>query len=205
MARLSIQLVEWGVATSALPGQVESGDRHVVLTHSDCALVAAIDGIGHGNEAATAAKEAMSVLEASAEEHLIPLVRRCHDALRSTRGVVLSLASIDFARGLMTWLGVGNVRGVLARAGAPPGTANEVLLLRAGVVGSQLPSLQAAVLPVGAGDTLAFVTDGIGSEFAADLSLIDAPQKSAERILNRHRRGSDDALVLIVRVTGNAP
>jgi phosphoserine phosphatase RsbX len=201
---VSIQPLEWGVATFALPGQVESGDRHVVLTHSDSALVAAIDGIGHGNEAAIAAKEAISVLEASPEEHLIPLVRRCHDALRSTRGVVVSLASIDFARGLMTWLGVGNVQGVLVRAGAPPGTAQEVLLLRAGVVGSQLPPLQAAILPVGAGDTLAFATDGIGNEFADDLCPMDPPQKSAERILNRHRRGSDDALVLVVRLIGNA-
>jgi hypothetical protein len=54
------------------------------------------------------------------------------------RGVVLSLASIDPVHAMMMWLGMGNVHGVLMRAGSKKGTGQEVLLLRAGVVGSQL-------------------------------------------------------------------
>jgi len=49
----------------------------------------------------------------------------------ATRGVVLSLASIDPAHGMMTWLGVGNVQGVLMRANAKNGNGQESLLLRA--------------------------------------------------------------------------
>ena len=40
---------------------------------------------------------------------------RCHDRLRATRGVVMSLASLDQERGILTWLGVGNVAGVVFR------------------------------------------------------------------------------------------
>jgi len=195
-------LVEYGVAKFVLPGQGESGDHHLVCCNQSGILIAAIDGIGHGEEAANAAKAAVSILRAGADEPVISLVQRCHEELRRTRGVVLSLASIDPKRGMMTWAGVGNVQGALMRAGAQKGAVQEVLLLRGGVVGSQLPALQAAVLPVAKGDTLVFVTDGIRGEFAEGLSALEAPQRAADRILERHCRGNDDALALVVRLTG---
>jgi len=195
-------LVEYGVAKFVLPGQGESGDQHLVCCNRSGILIAAIDGIGHGGEAASAAKAAVSILKAGAEEPVISLMQRCHEGLRSTRGVVLSLAFIDQKQGMMTWAGVGNVQGALMRAGAHKGSAQEVLLLRGGVVGSQLPALQAAVLPVANGDTLVFVTDGIRGDFAEGLSSLESPQRAADRMLERYCRGNDDALVLVVRLTG---
>src|SRR5207244_1361781 len=141
-------------------------------------------------------------LKAGADEPVIALLQRCHEGLRATRGVVLSLASIDQGHDMMTWAGVGNVQGALLRAGAQKGSVQEVLLLRGGVVGSQLPALQAAVLPVAKGDTLVFVTDGVRGDFAEGLSALESPQRAADRILERHCRGNDDALVLVVRLSG---
>jgi phosphoserine phosphatase RsbX len=199
---INLPLVEYGVAKSILPGQSESGDRHLVCCGGEGILIAAIDGIGHGEEAANAAEAAISILKARPEEPIISLVESCHQSLRSTRGVVLSLASVDPKHGMMTWLGVGNVQGVLMRAGAQKGSVEEVLLLRGGVVGSQLPALQAAVLPIRKGDTLVFVTDGIRGEFVEGLSALESPQRAADKILKQHGRGDDDALVLVVRLTG---
>jgi negative regulator of sigma-B (phosphoserine phosphatase) len=195
-------LVEYGVAKFVLPGQGESGDRHLVRCGGNGILIAAIDGIGHGEEAAIAAKTAVSILKAGADEPVISLLQLCHEGLRLTRGVVMSLATIDPEHGMMTWLGVGNVQGVLMRAGSKKGTSQEALLLRAGVVGSQLPALQAAVIPVAKGDTLVFVTDGIRGEFAEGLSALESPQRAADKIFKQHCRGNDDALVLVVRLTG---
>jgi phosphoserine phosphatase RsbX len=198
---INAPLVEYGLAKFVLPGQGESGDHHLVRYGRNGILIAAIDGIGHGEEAASAAKTAVSILKAGADEPVISLVERCHEELRSTRGVVLSLASIDPVHGMMTWLGVGNVQGVLMRAGCKkePG---QVLLLRAGVVGSQLPALQAEVLPIAKGDTLVFVTDGIRGEFAEGLSALESLQSTADKVLKQHCRGNDDALVLVARLTG---
>jgi hypothetical protein len=75
-------------------------------------------------------------------------------------------------------------------------------LLRSGVVGSQLPPLQATVLPVAREDTLFFATDGIGGGFAGSLIARENPQRAANRILDHYRSGIDDALVLVVRLTG---
>ena len=46
------RLIEWGVATLALPGEAQSGDRHLVKPVGSTVLVAVVDGLGHGAEAA---------------------------------------------------------------------------------------------------------------------------------------------------------
>ncbi len=203
MDAITASALEWSAAALALPGQSESGDHHVVKSFPDGVLVAAVDGIGHGDEAAAAAKVACAILEAHADEPVIALVQRCHESLRATRGAVMSVASFNVPHGLMTWLGVGNVQGILLRPGIATNLAEESLLLRAGVVGSQLPPLQAAVLPVAPGDILILATDGVSSSFARELTQGQPPQETAQGILARHGKGSDDALVLVARYVGN--
>jgi len=195
--------VEWGVASSALSGQPRSGDHHVVVRFLDGLLIAVLDGVGHGEEAAAASRTASIILEKHAADPVIALVQRCHQALRETRGVVMSVASFNIRHGLMTWLGVGNVGGILLRGGPSFPRVEESLLLRAGVVGAQLPPLQAAVLPVSAGGTLIFTTDGVHNDFALALAHNQQPQKAAEDILERHSKTTDDALVLVARYLGN--
>ena len=193
-------MAEYGVAKFVLLREGESGDQHLVCCNESSILIAAIDGIGHGAEAANAAKAAITVLRNGIGEPIISLVMTCHEKLRATRGVVLSIASIDVRHALMTWLGVGNVHGVVVRAEKK--WTQETLLLRAGVVGDHLPQLQAAVLPVGQGDLLVFATDGIRTDFTGTLSALENPQRAADRILKFFGNGSDDALVLALRITG---
>ena len=205
METIKEPMVEYGVAKFVLPGQDESGDHHLVCCNRNGILIAAIDGIGHGEEAANAAKAAVGLLRSSADEPIISLVERCHEKLRAPRGIVLSLAFIDSENRMMTWLGVGNVQGMLMRGDAKRGNVKESLLLRAGVVGSQLPALQATVLPIVRGDTVFFATDGVRSDFSVTLSARENPQRAADRILGQYRRGNDDALVLVVRLMGISP
>lgn len=200
METIRSPIAEYGVARFVLPGDGESGDQHLVSCNQGGILIAAIDGIGHGAEAANAAKAAITVLRNGIGEPIISLVMTCHERLRATRGVVLSIASVDVRHGLMTWLGVGNVHGVLVRAAKK--STQETLLLRAGVVGDHLPQLQAAVLPVGQGDVLVFATDGIRIGFTGTLSPLENPQRAADRILKAFSNGNDDALVLAMRITG---
>lgn len=191
--------LDWGVAGLPFGGQGRSGDDHLVAPFPDGVLVAAMDGVGHGAEAAQAAGISRQVLEAHPAEPVVDLVRHCHEALRDTRGAVMSLASIDTARRLMSWIGVGNVQGVLLHAGA---SRPEELLLRSGVVGAQLPALQAAAIPIAPGDTLIFATDGIEGGFSRSLGRTGSAQAAAESILTHHGRRTDDALVLVARYLG---
>jgi serine/threonine protein phosphatase PrpC len=195
--------IHWGVATLALEGQRESGDLHLVRPVTDGVLVAVVDGLGHGEEAAAAARIAVDALEQFAEEPPLSLLQRCHVALRGSRGVVMSLARFDAPRSTMTWLGVGNVEGVLHHADWSERSARASLITRGGIVGSEVPAIQAAVIPVGPRDTLVFATDGIGNGFLSDVSVHDQPQRLADQILARHGKGTDDALVLVARYLGH--
>ena len=203
MERLRGLLLDCGVASRPLPGESESGDRHVVKRFRNGALVAAVDGLGHGAEAARAARLAAETLEHHAAESVIPLVQRCHARLAGTRGVVLSLGKFNWHDHTLAWLGVGNVEGWLLRPGAPSGPPErEVLMLRGGVVGHQLPALRAVVVPVASGDMLIFATDGIRNGFVEGLRVSEPPTQVAKRILSLHAKDTDDALVVVARYLG---
>ena len=202
MAKVLETSLDWGVASRALSGQPASGDLHLVRPVRHGALVAVVDGLGHGEEAAAAARTAINAIERFAEEDPIELVERCHGLLKGTRGVVLSVARFDQGRDTMTWLGVGNVEGVLRRASANAKLAPATLIARGGIVGSALPPLHVVALPVRRGDALVFATDGIKSGFADHLTDVDPPQRLADRILERCAKGNDDSLVLVARYGG---
>ena len=194
--------IEWGVAASTLQGQTETGDQHVIAETPRGILLAAIDGLGHGGEAAVAAKIAAGVLEEFREESVISLVQRCHEKLRATRGVVMSLASINLLDNTVTWLGVGNVAGLLLHRDSYGTLIQEELTLRGGVIGDRLPNLFAGMFPISRGDTIILTTDGIRNDFSASLPLREPPQGIANHILARYARESDDALAVVVRCWG---
>jgi len=199
---ISTPLIAWGVASRPLPGQVVSGDSHLIKPIADGVLAAVVDGLGHGDEASTAARTAIAVLESHAEEPLAALVKRCHEALTQTRGVVMTVATLRSPEDELAWLGVGNVEAILLRADRQAKVRSDRVLLRGGLVGYQLPVLRASTLPLAPGDLLIFATDGIDAGFAEGLARSDSPQQLADDILERRCKGHDDSLVLVVRYLG---
>ncbi|HEX9283689.1 MAG TPA: SpoIIE family protein phosphatase [Gemmatimonadales bacterium] len=195
-------LIDYGVATRTLPGEAESGDLHLVKPVGNGVLVAVVDGLGHGAEAAAAARAAVTALDRHASESVLPLLLRCHQALAGTRGVVMSVAFFDRGDASMTWLGVGNVEGVLLYTDPAARPVRASLVTRGGIVGSELPRLRAEVISVGAGDTLIFATDGVKTGFVDGVPADAVPQQLAEYILTRYGKGTDDALVLVARYAG---
>lgn len=196
------RILEVGWAGAAL--EAESGDAHLVAELPAGALVAVIDGLGHGIEAAAAARAAARVLAASAGEPIEELFARCHAALRGTRGAVMSVAALDAAAGRMTWAGVGNVEAFLVRADPRAAPPRESIALRGGIVGYHLPRLHVSTLAIVPGDTLLMATDGIHDGFGEVPAAPGSPRELADAILARFARGSDDALALVARYLGGA-
>ena len=179
------------------PGESESGDRGVVEAFDGGAMVAVIDALGHGLEAARAASVAAQVLERHAREKPGALLRYCHDEMRNTRGAAISAASFDWPRRLMSWLGIGNVMGVLVRADTKGGPCFQQMVVHGGVVGYKLPDAQPLRMQVAPGDMLILATDGVRSDFTEILPAAMNPQRLADRILKDYATRSDDALVLV--------
>jgi len=194
--------VEWSVAKRCRRGEATSGDLAVVAIVPGGALVAGVDGLGHGAAAARAARRAGEAVRASPDLDLVQLMERCHTALRGTRGAAISLAFISTSEGGMTWLGVGNVEGRVV-SGNPSATRPKgSLALGSGVAGYELPAVRTAALEVRPGDVLMFATDGVDPSFADSLDLSGSTRAITERIMARHRRPTDDALVVAVRYLG---
>ena|ERR1051325_11096192 len=221
---ISQPLIAWGVASRALPGQNVCGDLHLLKAINEGVLMAVVDGLGHGDEATLASKTALAILDKHSDEPLESLVKRCHEALLKTRGAVMTVAKLHSYDGQLSWLGVGNVEGALLRVAdqtksevecvplrkaAEPRTIvrlakaiSERVLLRSGIVGFRLPELRVSTQTMLSGDLLVFVTDGISVGFTKDLRRSDSPQQVADQIMGRHFKGTDDALVLVVRYLG---
>ena len=208
MEDLIHHFLDCGIASQTLPGESESGDQYLVQPFAEGILVAVVDGLGHGGEAAEAARIAVRTLKQGAGDSVDSLVRRCHQSLLHSRGVVMTIASFttrsNFESGnaAMTCLAIGNVGGVLVRA-EKPDRERELLLLRAGVVGNNLPDLRTSVVPISPGDTLLLATDGIAEDFY-QIGVNNSPQKVADQVLATHNKGTDDAMVLVARFLGRA-
>jgi negative regulator of sigma-B (phosphoserine phosphatase) len=191
------RLIDWSAAMRAFEGETISGDSYLIRPFPNGVLVAAVDGLGHGPDAAASAQVAVSVLEANADQPVVSLVRSCHQALRGMRGVVMSLATFNKTESTMTWLAVGNVEGRLLHANQ--GQPAESLLMRGGIVGNNLPPLLAITVPVSSGDILIFASDGIRNDFAENLNVNTPPQQLASDILTRFNKSKDDSLVVVAR------
>ncbi len=191
--------VEWGIARRCRRGEATSGDLGIVAVSSAGALVAGIDGLGHGGEAARAARTAADVIRDGAGHDLVRLIERCHVALAGTRGAAISLAFISAPEGGLTWLGVGNVEGRVLSADRSTMAPKGSLALAGGIPGHELPRLTPTGLGLGAGDVLLFATDGIEPAFADSLDISGSTQAISDRVLADFWKPSDDALVVAVR------
>jgi phosphoserine phosphatase RsbX len=110
--------------------------------------------------------------------------------------VVMTVVSLNHREQTLSALGIGNVETVVHRADPTARPQRESVLLRGGVVGYQLPQLQASVLPITPGDVVVFGTDGVREDFSELINPAEAPARIAERIMAKKFRGTDDGLVL---------
>lgn len=191
--------LRWAALGRSLSEGEASGDRHVVLPASDGALVAVIDGLGHGPEAAAAADAAADELARDPSRPVDDALRACHRALAGTRGAVMSIARAEGAR--LRWVGVGNVEAALLR-GAQSRTPPARLLLAGGVVGHALPTLRVGEAPIGRGDLLVLGTDGLRGGFLDHVERAASPSRVVQTLVARCATGRDDVLALAARYDG---
>lgn len=186
----------WGAVNRAKQGQDVSGDVWMVETlNGSGMLVAVVDGLGGGEEAARAARLAEGVFRERAGRPLPELIRLSHEALHTTRGAVAGLLRIDPSQNSASYIGVGNI-GVYVYSRKPikPISKN-------GILGYRLPNLLELNYTYDPGDLFVLYSDGVSSHFAQDLRLDirQPPQALAEQILEHYGKHSDDATVVVVQ------
>jgi phosphoserine phosphatase RsbX len=194
--------IEWGSTTRFRADSATGGDLGIVASVPGGTLVAAIDGAGHGPEAARAAATAADVIRSFVGADLRLLLRQCDEALRPTRGAALTIAHLSLASEQLTWAGIGNVEGRLVSCPPNQQRRHVSLPLTRGTLGRGLPRMTSTKLELVRGDVLILATDGISTSFADQLVPVGRPDEIAARIAEAHGSPADDMLVLVVRYLG---
>ena len=185
------------------PGETVSGDGWAIDWDDQSCRVALIDGLGHGPEAARAKDAAIATLSANPTLPSDEALRRCHLALRGTRGAAISIARIEPLAQRLVYAGVGNVEGRLWR----DGVQIRLVPLR-GIVGGALPTIRTFEYPLGNAWMLLLHTDGISARFTGPDVLEaaqDEPLDVVPLLLRHWSRTTDDATALMVRPRPIAP
>lgn len=192
--------LEWAACGAAFPGERRSGDAFLVSATEAGALVAVVDALGHGEEAAEVAELALASLRRTAGQPPVRALTACHAALQGSRGAAVTVVEVDPDRRRLVWAAVGNVdAAVVRRTPREVTTSRWSVPLRGGVVGDRLPALRESVLPLPSGGVLVAGTDGMAPAFvdATDPSL--PADLLARRLHDGHARADDDSLVLVAR------
>lgn len=168
-----------------------------------CVLLAIIDGLGHGPEAAAASQAALQILgeavgRPAADRPGLPgLLRQVDRALTPLRGAAVGLVQV--CAGQLQHLGVGNTRVMRWRHGHLTRLPSYN-----GIVGGGLPAqLAEADLALEAGDWLLLFTDGLDERLSLPVLLPEwerDPSLFCQFLLHQHRLGRDDAGVLVMQV-----
>ncbi|WP_330336557.1 ATP-binding SpoIIE family protein phosphatase [Streptomyces sp. NBC_00557] len=123
-----------GIVTSLSPAE-HSGDAFTWVRSGPTVTLLLADGLGHGGKAAEASTAAVEELHASAGLPPADILRRLHEALRTTRGAAVGVAQLDESTGRLSFAGVGNI-------GARLRTEDvwQPLISHPGIVGAHFPA-----------------------------------------------------------------
>jgi serine/threonine protein phosphatase PrpC len=99
----------FGAASRPHPRMTGNGDAFVIECWGEGALVAVIDGLGHGPSAQRAAQTARQYVENHVDQPLDLIFRGVGRACRATRGVVMALARFDWGGTQLTFASIGNI------------------------------------------------------------------------------------------------
>lgn len=197
----TLACLDWAVSGRPLPGERRSGDLAACMPLGDGALLAAIDGLGHGDKAAEAAEVARDTIAAHSSEPLDSLLRLCHVGLARTRGAAITLVRVQCGAGTLQWVGVGNVEAYLVRGTARGlGALAASAVLFGGTVGYRLPRVRDSVVEFRPNDLVIMATDGLDHDFVSGVATGQRVDRIARTILEGHARATDDALVAVARV-----
>jgi len=191
--------LSFGVATRAYRNIELNGDAFVVRRWNEFALIALIDGLGHGQYANIAAQTAREYIENHYDQRLEALFRGAGRACRATRGVVMALARFDWKAEpiTLTFASVGNIG---ARVFGIPTPMN--FIVHRGVVGLNAPNPVVAEYSWSSDYILVLHTDGLQTMWRWNdfPELAEAPAAYAARfLLQALAKDNDDATVIVVR------
>jgi anti-sigma regulatory factor (Ser/Thr protein kinase) len=161
--RHAVPEFELGVALAPYPGQPEFGDSWAFGIKSGAPSLFAVDGLGHGPPAVSAARGAVEAFEKSDQMDCVRVMETIHRALAPTRGAAIAVARVDRSAHLVRFSGIGNIAAALIAEG----TTKRMVSLN-GIAGHVAPRLRAFTYPYTGVATVVLHSDGVSARWEVD-------------------------------------
>lgn len=191
------QPMDVGALSLPYPGEVACGDAWEVDLNLESCSFAVIDGLGHGVDAAAAAREAIRVLADPRQRTVEELLEIAHGALRPTRGAAMAIAEVHPASRHIRYGGIGNIIGATASA-----TELRRMVSLDGTVGHETRNIKTFDYTLEQNQLLIMHSDGLRSQWRLErypgLTLRD-PFLIAGVLYRDYFKGQDDVTVVVAR------
>lgn len=186
-----------GIVSRPKHGEAFNGDSFVIKHGNGQSLVGVIDGVGHGPLAHQAAQAARQYIESHSDLPFLDIFRGVDRACRSSRGVVMALASIDWTSMKLRFGSVGNIE-------VKVNGAHEKFkfIVRRGIIGKSAPNPVITENDWRSNYILALHSDGLSTHWSwNDFSHhFDRPaQFLAEHMHRALEKDTDDTTLIIVK------
>jgi anti-sigma regulatory factor (Ser/Thr protein kinase) len=188
-------VIEVSVFSRPKPGFKNNGDAYFIKKYEDHAVIAVLDGIGHGDKANEASRIALKVIEDKFRDDLEQVVLTMHRKLHGSRGCVIGIVRLD-KEGKLEYLGVGNIRAQIYTS-----ELYKRLVSFDGLVGSNLRTLRTDRLKLETPCLIVLHSDGVSSFNFEDKKIVYRPvMEIAKEAFEQHKKSSDDATLLVARI-----
>lgn len=195
MARVGAQVAQrFGAVSVTIPGETECGDRWRLATDGRHTAAIMIDGLGHGPLAAEAALCSVKVFLQAPFDAPQSVIERAHRSMVGTRGAAAACVRTD-RDGRVCYAGVGNISAAMVTLHRSHGLASHN-----GTLGVRLPRVQQFEYQRPPNSIIVMHSDGLSARWnlAQKEGLLHRHPATIAAVLYRdHRRGRDDATVLV--------
>lgn len=189
--------LEIGVVCLPKRGEEVSGDAWASQLDRHRGLLFVVDGLGHGQAAATAASTAVRTFYDQHHRSPQEIVEASHTDLRSTRGAALAIADIDFEQRSVCFVGIGNIAASISSL-----TEHRNFVSHNGTVGHEVRKIQAFTYPWYPNGLLIMHSDGLGTHWSLDQYpglRQKHPSLIAGVLYRDFHRERDDVTVLVAK------
>jgi len=181
------------------PGEKVCGDGYYIKQNSKGFQIFVGDGLGHGEGANEAVEAAIKAFRQSIETDPSIILRDIHSSVKKTRGLVATIASVDYKSEVWNICGIGNINTRIYS-----GLENKTYTSYNGIIGHNIPrTMNNTILPYKKHQTIIMHSDGLKTRWNLnDLTSIikHGPEIIASALYKENVRGTDDATIMVGKI-----
>lgn len=202
-AEYSLPVLQKGLNYNAIavnyPGERVCGDGYYVKFLKKGFQIFVGDGLGHGENANEAVQLAIKAFKQSSESDPAEILRDIHSTVKKSRGLVATIATVDYKTEAWTICGIGNINTRIF-----DGLENKTYTPYNGIIGHNIPrTLNNTIVPYKKHQIIVMHSDGLRTRWNLnDMTSIfkQSPGIIASSLYKENLRGTDDATILVGKI-----